>query len=67
MLNNEMLVFNNKRINIISKVEMLIDTVREPEKFGKCILLNRFLFLVNWKVNNRDEPATSTFSSICLL
>lgn len=41
MLNNEMLVFNNKRVNIVSKVEMLTDAVREPEEFGKRILLNR--------------------------
>lgn len=65
MLNNEMLVFNNKRVNIVSKVEMLTDAVRKPEAFGKCIVLNRF-FKMNWKVNNRDRPETSTVYSICL-
>lgn len=65
MLNNEMLVFNNKRVNIVSKVEMLTDAVREPEEFGKRILLNRF-FKMNWKVKNGDRRETSTVYSICL-
>lgn len=29
MLNNEMLVFNNKKINIVSKVEVLIDEEKQ--------------------------------------
>lgn len=35
-----MLGFRYKEINIISKIELIIDTAREPEEFGKYILLS---------------------------
>lgn len=38
ILNNKMLVFNYKQ------VEMIIDAARELEKFGECILWNSLFF-----------------------